>query len=156
MSPAAASGQPLQYFIHYDYDALRMEISGSLVGRAAQKAYEAWRSASFLTRPQPLVVDISYVTEADEHGRAILRAWEGQGARIVASSAASRAIASSILRAPVPRSLPQRTVLNRLASLFSRTTAGNPARAEAARIASAGAKQKSAYNAGFPVRGEVE
>jgi predicted transcriptional regulator len=96
LSPATNSGQPLQYFIHDDSDALRMEIAGSLVGRAAQKAYEAWRSSS-MTGRQPLVVDISYVTDADQAGRAVLRAWQVQGARIVASSFISRAIVNSTL-----------------------------------------------------------
>ena len=96
MSPAASSGQPLQYFIHDDSDALRMEIAGSLAGKAAQKAYEDWRS-SCMTGRAPLVVDISYVTDADQDGRTVLRAWQVQGARIVASSFVSRGIVNSTL-----------------------------------------------------------
>jgi hypothetical protein len=76
-------GGRLQYFIHDDFDALRMEMSGSLAGRAAQKAYDAFRRAVLLLRRQPLVIDISYVTDIDENGQAVLRAWRGQGARIV-------------------------------------------------------------------------
>ena len=156
MSPAVTSGQPLQYFIHFDYDALRMEISGSLAGRSVQKAYEALRSASFLAGRRPLVVDISYVTETDEQGKAVLRAWQGQDAKIVASSVASRAIADFILSAPVPRALPRHAALDRLRSLLFRSTARNPARAEARRIVSAGVRQKSVENAGVLTRGEME
>lgn len=134
MSPAAISGQPLQHFIHYDFDALRMEIAGSLIGRAAQKAYEAWQTAILLARRLPLVVDISYVTEADEDGRAVLRAWRKQGARIVASSFASRAIADSIRG----------------------VAAGNPASAEHASTRPAGATQKAAENTGFSARDQLE
>jgi hypothetical protein len=86
MSPTAGGGRPLQYFIHDDFDALRMEISGSLAGTAARKAYDAWRRATFLVRRQLLFIDISYVTDVDEHGNAVLRAWQGHGVRIVGSS----------------------------------------------------------------------
>jgi hypothetical protein len=101
MNPVASGGHPLRYFIHDDFDALRIELSRGLVGRAVQKAYEAWRSASLLGRRARLVVDISYVTEA-EHGKTVLRTWHERKARIVASSPASRAIADSVLDAPVP------------------------------------------------------
>jgi hypothetical protein len=114
---ATTNGQTLQYFIHYDFDALRMGIAGSLIGKAARKAYDAWRSSTLLARQLPRIVDISYVTEADEDGRAVLREWQEQDVRIVASSNASRVIANSILSAP----------------------AGNPARAEGPAIRSASA-----------------
>lgn len=83
MSPTAGGGRPLQYFIHDDFDALRMEISGSLAGTAARKAYDAWRRATFLVGRQLLFIDISYVTDVDKQGRAALRAWQGHGVRIV-------------------------------------------------------------------------
>lgn len=97
MIPATAGGQRLQYFIHNDTDALRMEMSGSLTGLEARQAYEAWRTATILAYQQRLVVDISHLTDADETGGAILRAWQRGSARIVASSAASRAIADKAL-----------------------------------------------------------
>lgn len=84
MTPTASHARPLQYFIHDDFDALRMEISGSLAGKGAHAAYDALRHESFIVRRQPLVIDISHVTDVDEQGRAVLRAWRGQGAQIVA------------------------------------------------------------------------
>jgi hypothetical protein len=75
--------QPLQYFVHDDTDALRMEIAGSLAGSAARRAYEDWRTAVSSTRPRPLVIDISYVTETDVHGQAVLAAWCRLGIRII-------------------------------------------------------------------------
>lgn len=72
-----------------------MEISGCLTGRAAQEAYEGWRSATRVAPRLRCVVDISYVTSADETGRAVLRAWRAEGVGIVASSCISRAIADS-------------------------------------------------------------
>ena len=95
MSPAIGGDRPLQYFIHDDFDALRMEISGSFIGRAAREAYEAWRRWILMVRPQPVVIDISYVTDADEGGKAILRAWRKQGARIVGLPCCSGAAAAS-------------------------------------------------------------
>jgi hypothetical protein len=156
MSPPAITGRPLQYFIHYDFDALRMELAGSLVGRAAQKANEAWRSATLMARRWPWVVDISYITEADEDGRVVLRQWLQQGVRILASSVASRAIANSIPSAHVPTALPHRTLLDRVVSWFSRSTAGNPARAERRKVPPAGVKENNADNARFPLGGEME
>src|SRR5262245_37719005 len=39
------------------------------------KEYEAWRRAALTLRRERFVIDISYVAEADETGRAALRAW---------------------------------------------------------------------------------
>jgi hypothetical protein len=156
MNPALSGAHPLRYFIHDDFDAFRIELSGSLVGLAAQKAYETWRSASLLGRRGRLVVDITYVTEADEHGKAVLRAWRELKARIVASSLASRAIADSVLDAPVPLPSARWTLVGPLGSFFRRLAAGNPAGAESAGIPSADAKQPDVENTGFPLIRELE
>ena len=146
----------LQYFIHDDFDAFRMEISGGFVGRAAQKAYESWRSALVLARRDRFVVDISHVTEADEQGRAVLQAWRRQDARIVASSAVSRKIANSIARETVPQPSASRSIVGRLVSFFSWQAAGNPASAESLRASSADAKESRVENIGFPSAGQME
>lgn len=151
MNSTAAGAQPLRYFIHDDFDAFRMEISGSLVGPAAQKAFEDWQTARFLARRARRVVDISYVTEADEDGKAVLRAWQEQKAQIVASTPASRAIASSILHTPIHLPSARLTLVGRLGSFFSPVTVGNLARAENASIPSADPKQENVENAGFPL-----
>ena len=155
MNPVASGGHLLRYFIHDHFDALRIELSRGLVGRAVQKAYEAWRSASLLGRRARLVVDISYVTEA-EHGKTVLRTWHERKERIVASSPASRAIVDSVLDAPVPLPSARRTLVSRLGFFFSRAAAGNPAGAESAGIPSADAKQPDVENTGFPLIRELE
>ncbi|HKE27600.1 MAG TPA: hypothetical protein VKB88_34835 [Bryobacteraceae bacterium] len=127
MTPAASCGRPLQYFIHHDSDALRMEISGTLAGRAAEQAYDSWRRETLTAGREPLVIDISYVTGIDTRGQAVLRAWRGFGARIVTSS---------YMATPLP-------------SLFLPPATGNPARAERARAGSAVANRNDAENAGF-------
>ena len=156
MSAPATAISPLRYFIHEDFDALRMEVAGSLAGRAAQRAYESWRSALSLTGRARLVVDISHVTEADEQGRAVLRAWHGQDARIIASSTVSREIAKSISTASVPQPAAPRPIVRRLVSYFDRHAAGNPATAERLGASSAEDTETHAENIGFPVAGEVE
>lgn len=86
MSPSVSGGRPLQYFIHHDFDALRMEISGTLAGKAAEEAYDSWRREMLIEDRLPPVIDISYVTGMDSLGQAALRAWREFGARIVTSS----------------------------------------------------------------------
>jgi hypothetical protein len=78
------------------------------------------------------IVDISYVTEADENGRAALRDCRLRDTYILATSPASRDVLDSI--AP--------------------PTAGTSASAEAGRIASADVKQRNAENAGLPPHAE--
>jgi hypothetical protein len=156
MTASSAVVPRLRYFVHEDFDALRMEIAGSLVGRAAQKAYESWRSAFFLTRRARLVEDITHVTEADEDGMAVLKAWHGQAARIVASSKVSRKIADSILRASVPQPSARTTIFGRLASFLSWHSAGNPASAESPETSSADAKESHVDNIQFPAAGVME
>jgi hypothetical protein len=125
-------GRPLQYFIHNDFDALRMEVSGCLVGAAAKDAYEAWRTASSMTRQRRRVIDLSFVTEADENGRVALRAWQEQGAQVLAPD------------------FPLQS------SLLSRSTAGNPASAEASPLRSAYAQHKNAETAWLSIDGRME
>ena len=56
MTATAPGTQPLRYFIHDDFDAFRMEISGGLVGSAARGAYEAWRVERLLARRARLLI----------------------------------------------------------------------------------------------------
>ena len=121
----AIATQPLRYFIHDDFDALRMEIAGSLVGSGAQRAYEAWRVAHVLARRARLIVDISYVTQADEYGGAVLEAWQKEEVQIVAASPRSLAIANSIPRVPAYWPSTRRRFAGRLAFLFEPPAAGN-------------------------------
>jgi hypothetical protein len=120
MTPTVEIERPLRYFIHNDWDALRMELSGRLLGKAAREAYESLRNASFLPRRLPVIIDISYVAEADAEGRAILRRWREQDGCILAATPASRAIAEPILSAPIARPLPRPGSLTHVSSLFSR------------------------------------
>ncbi len=114
----------LRYFIHDDFDAIRMELAGSLLGVEAQKAFDSWRRTAVMAHHTPLIVDITYVTDIDDNGRAVLRQWRHHDARILASSLESRALLHS---------------------------AGSSAIADAGTNASAHAKQATVENVELPV-----
>ena len=92
----------LQYYIHDDMDAFRLELSGSLSGEGARSVYQAWRTALSIVGDRPVIADISFVTDADEGGRGLLHLWHRHGVRITAASAQSCALAESILDEPFP------------------------------------------------------
>jgi hypothetical protein len=94
--------QALQYFIHHEPDAFRLELSGILSGDGAQSVYHAWRTALSIIGERPLVVDMTYIVDVDERGRTLIRLWRRHGARIVAASPASCALAESILGESFP------------------------------------------------------
>ena len=156
MTASPAGTPPLRYFIHDDFDAFRMEVSGGFVGSAARRAYEAWRAARLLARRVRPIVDISYVTKADEYGRAVLQAWREQDVQIVAASPASSALANSIPRTRVHPLSTHRTLVDRLSSLFRRSTAGNLANAEGPGLSSAASKLRSIENTSLPSHGDME
>jgi hypothetical protein len=89
--------QRLRYYLHDDPDAFRMELAGSLTQPDAQSAYHAWRTARSVLGGRPVIVDISFVSEADEVGRNVLRRYHERGARIIARSPESRALADGIM-----------------------------------------------------------
>src|SRR5262249_28978177 len=118
----------------------------TLPGRVAQEAYEDWQSATWVARWRPFVAAISYVTSADETGRAVLTAWRAprrQDCRVIPPLSPYRPPDSGCAsRKPFA----SRTLLDRIAALLSPATAGNLAQAEGASIASAGWKPKKAEN----------
>ncbi|HEY1336017.1 MAG TPA: hypothetical protein VGF59_00840 [Bryobacteraceae bacterium] len=91
------TNQALQYYLHDEADAFRLELSGSLSGEGARSVYQAWRTALSIIGVRTVIVDITYLSDIDERGRTLLRLWRGRKARIVAASARSRALAGSVL-----------------------------------------------------------
>ena len=94
--------QDLQYYLHDEWNTLRFELAGTLAGDGAQKVYQAWRTARSIVGDRTVIVDITFVVEADERGRALLRLWHQNGARIIAASPESRALAEPILGEALP------------------------------------------------------
>jgi hypothetical protein len=94
--------QELQRYMHDGPTAFRIELAGIINHEAARRLDQDWRTASSAIGDRSLIVDINYVTGVDQHGRALLIRWHRDGARLVANSNASRALAESILGEPLP------------------------------------------------------
>jgi ABC-type transporter Mla MlaB component len=94
--------QPLQYYMHDGPTAFRFELVGNLSREAARGLDQDWRTASSAIGDRTLIVDITRVTDVDEQGRALIIRWHREGARLIARSRASLALAESILGEPLP------------------------------------------------------
>lgn len=106
----------LIYFLHDDPDAFRIEMSGALMGSQARGAYQAWLAARWIIGDRALVIDITFINEADDEGVAILADWRRHGAKIVSRSALSYAIAERVLRVSFPDPEPRLGFLRRFLS----------------------------------------
>jgi len=91
----------LQFFVHNDPDAVRIELAGSLLGVDVETVRQAWQKVALADAVKPVIVDITFITEADEHGRALLLVMHRLGARIIAQSPESSAIAQPIVIQPI-------------------------------------------------------
>ncbi len=82
--------QALKYYMHDGPSAFRFELSGDLSSEGARRLEQDWRSASSEIGRRTLNVDMTYVTSADEEGRALLRRSHYHGARLIARSKTTR------------------------------------------------------------------
>jgi ABC-type transporter Mla MlaB component len=89
--------QALQYYMHDGPTAFRFELAGDLNQDGARRLDQDWRTASSTIGDRKLIVDITFVTNIDQQGRALLALWHRDGAQLIANSKASRALAESIL-----------------------------------------------------------
>jgi hypothetical protein len=121
----AMTAQALQYYLHDEPDAFRLELSGSLSGDGARSVYQAWRTALSIIGMRTTVIDITYVADVDDRGRRLLRFWRRHQARIVAASPHSRALAESVLDEPYPEPAARPSFLRRAAAFLSRLAAKN-------------------------------
>jgi hypothetical protein len=115
------NNQELQYYIHDGSDQLRFELAGSLSKGGAQSVYQAWQTALSILGGRPLMIDVSFVTDADACGGALLALWHRNGARIIAASPESRALIAPIIGKAIPAPWHRQSWFQRLsASIFSR------------------------------------
>jgi hypothetical protein len=56
-----------------------------------------------------LIVDMTFVTSADEEGRALLARWHASGAQLIANSRGARELAEAIVGQPLPEFVPVNT-----------------------------------------------
>ena len=82
----------LEYYLHDEGDALRIEIAGHLTGARVSRIDHALRTAKSTLAGRPIVVGLTAVAEADVGG----------GARIIARSMDSRTLAERILGISIP------------------------------------------------------
>src|SRR5258708_859699 len=94
--------QALQYYMHDGPSGFRCELAGYLDNDGARELHQAWRTASSVIGDRELIVDMTFVTNVDEDGRSLLARWFADGARIVAKSNVSRALAEAIIGKPLP------------------------------------------------------
>jgi hypothetical protein len=89
----------LEYYIHDGPAALQFELAGSLSGQGAESVHYAWQTALSIIGDRALIFDITSVIDADQRGRDLLLMWQRQGARIIARSSQSRALAAAAVAA---------------------------------------------------------
>jgi hypothetical protein len=85
----------LEYYLHDNPDALRIEIVGNLSGAGMASIEHAWRTSNSVLAGRHIVVDRTAVAEADGDGRRLLLSWHRCGARIIARSMDSRTLVES-------------------------------------------------------------
>src|SRR5712692_7835634 len=122
----------LDYYIHDEADALRLQIEGDLAGPDVVSLEQAWKTAKSVLDGRKLVIDLVSACEADEYGRDLLVGWYRVGARMVARSSESRAFVEGIVGAPVPMRAAKPGWRQRLSNFLLRrsaSAAGKPARA---------------------------
>jgi hypothetical protein len=114
------NNQKLQYYIHDEVHALRFELAGSLSGEGAQSVCQAWQTALSIIGNRTLIIDITFVSEADERGRDLLGLWHQNGARLIAASPESQALAQPFLGEPAPTPPPKQSWFRRLTGFLLR------------------------------------
>src|SRR5580693_3267770 len=72
--------QTLKYYMHDGPSAFRFELAGDLNDEGAARLDQDWRTAS-VVGSRALIVDMTFVTNVDERGRALLGRWYAQGAQ---------------------------------------------------------------------------
>jgi hypothetical protein len=105
--------QALRYYMHDGPMAFRFELAGNLDYEGALRLDQDWRTASSAIGDRKLIVDMTFVTNLDQEGKALLRRWHQEGARVIANSTTSRELAELVLGSTLPASTAHATVSHR-------------------------------------------
>ena len=97
----------LDYYLHDGPTEFRIEVVGTIDDEGARRLEQVWRTAGSLIGERRPIFDISLVTSIDEQGRALLLGWHREGARLIANSRTSRALAESIFGATLSEPAPK-------------------------------------------------
>jgi len=104
----------LRFFTHNEPDAVRFELAGPLCGADVESLHQAWQREALHDALRAVVVDITFITETDQHGRALLTVMHRFGAQIVAGSPESSAIAQPIVNQAIKAATPKPRWFRRL------------------------------------------
>ena len=126
----------LQFFVHNDSDGVRVELAGSLRGADVETVHKAWQRAALTDALKRVIVDITFLADADEYGRALLAVMRRFGARIIAQSPESSAIAQPIVTEPIETDGSKLGWLHRLMTFLLEERPAGAAFPAQARIAS--------------------
>jgi hypothetical protein len=135
-----------QFFVHNDPDAVRIELAGVLRGADVETVHQTWQKAASKDPVKPVIVDITFITHADEPGRALLIVMHQSGVRIVAKSPVSSDIAKPIVIQPIEPHDPKPGWFHRLTMFLLEerpASAALPAQAEIPDPASARSRHAS-------------
>ena len=99
------TNQTFQYFMHYGPSAFRLELAGDLNNEGASRLEQDLRTASSIIADRALIVDMTFVTSAEQEGRVLLARWYAEGAQFVAKSKVSRELAGAIVGKPLSDSV---------------------------------------------------
>ena len=121
----------LDYYLHDEADALRIEIVGNLSGAGVGSIEHAWRTANSVLASRDIVIGRTAAAEADDDGRRLLLTCRRSGARIIARSMDSRTLAESILGASVPMPPAKSGWRQRFSDFLRRWSAASAKRADA-------------------------
>jgi hypothetical protein len=94
--------QALRYYMHDGPAAFRFHLAGHFDDESARRLEQDWRTASSVIGDRLLIVGITLVTSVANQARSLLARWHASGARLIANSPASHALAQSILGTSLP------------------------------------------------------
>jgi hypothetical protein len=109
----------LRFFTHNDPDAVRFELAGGLGGEDVETLHEAWRREAFIDALTPVIVDITFISEVDQYGRALLVVMHRLGAQIIAKSPESYLIAQAIMAGTIEPAITKPNWFRRLTTFLS-------------------------------------
>jgi hypothetical protein len=91
----------LRFSIRNVMDAVRIELAGNLEGVEVEMVYQAWQRDAWDDPLKRVIIDITLITEVDEHGRALLVIMHHSALRSSPNSHESSAIAQTLITEPV-------------------------------------------------------
>jgi hypothetical protein len=121
----------LRFSTRKEPDAVRFELAGKLAGEDVESLHQVWQREALTDGLKPLIIDITFITEADQYGRALLAIMHRFGAQVIADSPESSAIAQPIVTEPIATTLSKPGWFRRVIRLLTEDRRPTyPARAE--------------------------